>query len=40
VRGVDTPAEKSILLINRSAVPLLYKVAKTGRHASFDVQVR
>ena len=31
--------EKTIIMHNRSAVPLLYKVAKTGRHASFDVQI-
>ena len=35
-----TAVEKTIILHNRAAVPLLYKVAKTGRHASFDVQIR
>ena len=34
------PQERTIIMHNRSAVPLLYKVAKTGRHASFDVQIR
>ena len=35
-----TPVEKSIILHNRAATPLLYKIAKTGRHASFDVLIR
>lgn len=34
------PKERTILINNRSAAPLLYQVAKTGRHASFDVQIR
>ena len=35
-----TSVEKSIILHNRAAVPLLYKIDKTGRHASFDVMIR
>eukprot|EP00966_Prymnesium_polylepis_P275808 6372840-Prymnesium_polylepis.1 len=31
--------QKYIVLRNLSAVPLLYRVAKTGRHASFDVAI-
>ncbi|KAL1530705.1 hypothetical protein AB1Y20_001604 [Prymnesium parvum] len=32
--------QKYIVLHNLSAVPLLYRVAKTGRHASFDVSIQ
>ena len=33
------PLQKSIFVHNLSAAPLMYRVAKTGRHASFDVTI-
>lgn len=33
-------SQKYIVLHNASAAPLLYRVVKTGRHASFDLSIQ
>ena len=38
-REVKSRTEKTLVIDNRSALPLLYKVSKSGKHASFDLQI-
>ena len=39
-REVKQLTEKTLVIDNRSALPLLYKVSKSGKHASFDLQIK